>query len=154
MENCPFRAGDWVIYKPSSRGRGLIIMTDLSKLVPYRKYKVSRIEDNNYIVVEGFENSVPSGLFWTEFEPANENSDFKGEDLEYLGKGPNATGTSGGWEFKNEIYVRCGECGDFLHPWGAKDNFGCSCGGLFFDIDSGRFTPQEGDNSVEVFRTR
>lgn len=68
-EKCPFRVGDWVIYRPSSRGRGLIIMTDLCRLVPNQKYKVSRIEDRDYIVVEGFENSIPSGLFWTEFEP-------------------------------------------------------------------------------------
>ena len=67
-EKCPFSAGEWVIYKPSSRGRDLIIMTDLSRLVPNQKYKVSRIEDGVYVVLEGFENSVPSGLFWTEFK--------------------------------------------------------------------------------------
>jgi hypothetical protein len=76
-EKCPFKAGDWVTYKPSSRGRGLIIMTDLSRLIPNQKYKVSRIEGNDYIVVEGFENSVGGGLFWTEFEPAKENSNLK-----------------------------------------------------------------------------
>lgn len=73
-EKCPFRTGDWVIYRPSDRGRGLIIMTDLSRLIPNQKYKVSRIEDDFYIVVEGFENSVPSGLFWTEFKAVKESS--------------------------------------------------------------------------------
>jgi hypothetical protein len=68
MNECPFKVGDWVIYKPTSRGRDLIIMTDLAKLVPGQKYKVSRIDDGVYVVVEGFENAIPSGLYWSEFE--------------------------------------------------------------------------------------
>jgi hypothetical protein len=73
MVKCPFRVGDLVIYKPSSRGRGRIIMTDLSRLIPGEKYKIFRIEDDVYVVVEGFEHSIPSGLFWTEFITAVEN---------------------------------------------------------------------------------
>lgn len=67
MNECPFKVGDWVTYKPTSRGRDLIIMTDLAKLVPGQKYKVSRIDDGAYVVVEGFENAIPSGLYWSEF---------------------------------------------------------------------------------------
>ena len=67
-QECPFKIGDCVVYKPTARGRDLIIMTDLSKLMPGHKYKIARIDDEIYIVVEGFENSIPSGLFWTEFE--------------------------------------------------------------------------------------
>ena len=71
MENkCPFKVGDLVIYKPSTRGRDLIIMTDLANLVSGNEYKISRIDDENYVVVEGFENSIPSGLFWSEFVTA------------------------------------------------------------------------------------
>jgi hypothetical protein len=66
--NCPFKVGEWVVYKPSTRGRDLIIMTDLAKLVPGQRYKVARIDDDVYVVVEGFETSLPSGLYWTEFE--------------------------------------------------------------------------------------
>jgi hypothetical protein len=66
-EKCPFQVGDWVTYKPSSRGRGLIIMTDLSELVPGARYKITRIDEGVYVVVEGFEHATPSGLFWTEF---------------------------------------------------------------------------------------
>lgn len=68
MNECPFKIGDWVVYKPTSRGRDLLVMTDLAKLVPGQKYKVSRIDDGVYVVVEGFENAIPSGIYWTEFE--------------------------------------------------------------------------------------
>lgn len=66
-KQCPYKIGDVVIYKPSARGRDLIIMTDLAKLVPNQKYKISRIDDEVYVVIEGFENCLPSGLYWTEF---------------------------------------------------------------------------------------
>jgi hypothetical protein len=52
------------------QGRGLIIMTDLAKLQPGEKYKVVDIVDDVYLVVEGFEDSVPSGLYWSEFVSA------------------------------------------------------------------------------------
>jgi len=67
---CPFKVGDGVIYKPTSRGRGQIIMTGLSKLIPGQKYKVYEIFEDYYVVVEGFENCIPSGLYWTEFVAA------------------------------------------------------------------------------------
>lgn len=69
MERCPFRVGDIVIYKPTVRGRGYIIMTDLAKLIPGEKYKIARIDDDNFVVVEGFEHSPGGGLYWTEFAP-------------------------------------------------------------------------------------
>ena len=66
-EKCPFKAGDAVVYRPSRRGLGLNVMTDLAKLVPGQKYKISRIVQSRFIVVEGFEHSVAGGLYWTEF---------------------------------------------------------------------------------------
>ena len=42
-------------------------MTALAALKPGNKYKVVRIEKDVYIVVEGFENAVEGGLYWTEF---------------------------------------------------------------------------------------
>ncbi len=42
-------------------------MTDLAALEPGKKYKVARIDEDAYVVVEGFENGIPSGLYWTEF---------------------------------------------------------------------------------------
>jgi hypothetical protein len=69
-EKCPFKAGDTVVYRPTHRGRGLVIMTDLAALIPGNKYKVLRIEREAYVVVEGFENSVGGGLYWTEFAAA------------------------------------------------------------------------------------
>jgi hypothetical protein len=66
-EKCPFKVGDLVAYRPSSRGRGLGVMTDLAALKPGNLYKITKIIDESYIVVEGFENTVAGGLYWTEF---------------------------------------------------------------------------------------
>lgn len=66
-EKCPFKVGDTVVYRPSTRGRGLVIMTDLAALKPGNKYKIVRIDDDVSVVVEGFENAVGGGLYWTEF---------------------------------------------------------------------------------------
>jgi hypothetical protein len=66
-EECPFKAEDIVVYRPSNKGRGSIMMTDLSALKPGNKYKIARIEEDVYIVPEGFENAIPRGLCWTEF---------------------------------------------------------------------------------------
>jgi hypothetical protein len=64
---CPFKIGDTVIYRPSSRGRDLNVMTDLAALKPGGKYKIIRINKGVYVVPEGFENATPPGLYWTEF---------------------------------------------------------------------------------------
>ena len=44
-----------------------MVMTDLAALKTGEKYKISRIDDEAYVVPEGFENCNPSGLYWTEF---------------------------------------------------------------------------------------
>ncbi|HKY30311.1 MAG TPA: hypothetical protein VJM12_20435 [Pyrinomonadaceae bacterium] len=69
MQACPFQPGDWVIYQPTTRGRGHVIMTDLAQLQPGKKYKVAGIENDEYVVIEGFENSPGGGLYWKEFVP-------------------------------------------------------------------------------------
>ena len=66
-EICPFKVGDTVVYRPSNRGRGLGVMTDLAALQPGNKYKIVRIDEDVSVVVEGFENAVGGGLYWTEF---------------------------------------------------------------------------------------
>ena len=66
-QKCSFKVGDTVVYRPSSRGRGHIIMTDLAALKPDNKYKIARIDKDVYVVLEGFENTTPSGIYWTEF---------------------------------------------------------------------------------------
>jgi hypothetical protein len=71
VETCPFKVGDVVIYKPSFEGRGKVIMTDLADPKPGEQYKVTRIDKGVYVTVEGFEGSVPNGLYWTEFTPAD-----------------------------------------------------------------------------------
>jgi hypothetical protein len=67
MVQCPFKVGDTIVYRPSDRGRGLVIMTDLAALKPGNKYKIARIDDGVYVVVGGFENAAGGGLYWTEF---------------------------------------------------------------------------------------
>jgi hypothetical protein len=66
-QKCPFKAGDTVVYRPTMHGRGWLVHTDLASLVPGDKYKVVRIEKEDYLVVEGFENARAGGVYWTEF---------------------------------------------------------------------------------------
>ena len=66
-EKCPFKVGDRVVYRPSNRGRGLVVMTDLAALKPGERYKIARIDNDLYVVAQGFENAVGGGLYWTEF---------------------------------------------------------------------------------------
>lgn len=56
-----------VIYAPTSRGSDLLLMTDLAEMQPNKKYTVSEIYEDLYVVVEGFENAVPSAIYWSEF---------------------------------------------------------------------------------------
>jgi len=79
QENCPFKVGDTVVYRPSSRGRGLSVMTDFAALEPGRKYRIVRIDKGVYVVLEGFENAVAGGLYWTEFSACAATPD--GESL-------------------------------------------------------------------------
>lgn len=65
MENkCPFKVGEWVVYNPSFRGRGL---QEGDFLISGHRYKVRKIDENLYVSVEG-ENHPGGGLYWTEFE--------------------------------------------------------------------------------------
>ena len=41
----PFKAGELVLYTPSSHGRGLLVMTDLSALVPGQIYRVASVQE-------------------------------------------------------------------------------------------------------------
>jgi len=66
-QKCPFKVGDVVVYRPTLKGRGAVIMTDLAALKPGNKYKIVRIDEDVSVVVEGFENAVGGGLYWTEF---------------------------------------------------------------------------------------
>ena len=66
-EKCPFKAGDTLVYRPTIHGRGWLIMTDLAALIPGDKYKVFRVEQDVYLVIEGFENATAGGVYWTEF---------------------------------------------------------------------------------------
>lgn len=66
-EKCPFKVGDIVAYRPSNKGRGAVVMTELAALIPGNKYKIVRIDNDICVVVEGFENAAGGGLYWTEF---------------------------------------------------------------------------------------
>ena len=69
MTKCPFKSGDLVVYKPTSRGLGLSVMTDFRALQPGNRYKVVDVVKDVYLVLEGFENSPGGGLHWSEFAP-------------------------------------------------------------------------------------
>ena len=66
-EKCPFKVDDTVVYRPSNLGRGLDVMTEWAALKPGEKYKITRIDNDAYLIPEGFENAVGGGLYWTEF---------------------------------------------------------------------------------------
>jgi hypothetical protein len=68
-EKCPFKVGDTVVYRPSSRGHALNIMID-PQLQTGRPYKIVRIDEGVSVVVEGFENHYAGGIYWTEFSAA------------------------------------------------------------------------------------
>ena len=75
---CPFAVGDWVMYKPTKRGKDLDVMSSISEhLVPGRIYRVAEIQKSFYIVVEGYIHPG-GGIYWTEFgaaEPVGTNHD-------------------------------------------------------------------------------
>jgi len=67
MEPSPFKVGEMVRYKPSRRGLGLDANTPPEqKLVPNRAYRIEAVQQDNYIVVEGYRHSG-GGIHWTEF---------------------------------------------------------------------------------------
>ena len=66
MQPCPFKVGETVVYRPSSRGHALDVMID-PHLEKERKYKVARIDAGVSIIVEGFESHYAGGIYWTEF---------------------------------------------------------------------------------------
>lgn len=67
-DKCPFKVGDYVIYKPSLRGYGL---QEGDFLVPGRAYRIERVDKEAYLVIEG-EHHPGGGLYWTEFEKASD----------------------------------------------------------------------------------
>ena len=64
---CPFKAGDEVIYEPAAHGQ--LVNTDLAVLQRGVKYKIARVDKRKYVALEGFENSPGGGIYWTEFSP-------------------------------------------------------------------------------------
>jgi hypothetical protein len=67
MSKCLFKPGDYVIYKPSQRGYDFI---DGDRSIIGRKYRVVRIEDDNYVVIAGYQDPG-GGIYWTEFKKAD-----------------------------------------------------------------------------------
>lgn len=63
------------MYSPTSRGRDLLLMTDLADLQPNRRYKMTEIQEDTLVVVEGFESAVPSGLYWSEFKLSEDSEE-------------------------------------------------------------------------------
>ena len=69
----PFRVGDCVVYAPSYKG----YMTDVNapkseRLTPGGTYRVAKIQDEDYVLVEGYDHPG-GGIYWSEFQPASRN---------------------------------------------------------------------------------
>jgi hypothetical protein len=69
----------------------------------------------------------------------------------FLGRGPDATGPSLGWNNDNSIYYRCVKCGSFMLST-INEGFNCECGCMNLDIDAGRFGSRLGDDNILVYR--
>lgn len=67
IKKCPFKVGDVVVYSPTLRGRGQIIMTEYHALKHGARCKIVGIIDDSYLIVEGFENVSFGGVYWEEF---------------------------------------------------------------------------------------
>ena len=65
-EICPFKAGDYVVYKPSDKGWSYEQMRE--RFVPGRTYLVAAIEEERRGVVEGEDPAW--AIYWTEFQAA------------------------------------------------------------------------------------
>ena len=68
MNSNPFCIGDKVVYTPSLRGRGYLVMTDLSALELGCIYEIVELEDKDFLVLRGFEKCLPRSIHWTEFQ--------------------------------------------------------------------------------------
>jgi hypothetical protein len=64
---CPFRAAELVTYSPSDHDRGNLVMTEYVDLKRGGTYRITRIDKDFYLVLEGFEKTACGGLFWTLF---------------------------------------------------------------------------------------
>jgi len=70
-EKCPFEVGELVIYKPTPHGLAADAMAGPDgKLVPGKTYKVLEIQQDFYVLVEGYHNPG-DGIYWTEFAGAS-----------------------------------------------------------------------------------
>ena len=65
----PFKPGDEVVYTPSTRGFKIDVnFSGSARLEPGKTYRVKAIQDEAYVVVEGYDHPG-GGLYWTEFTP-------------------------------------------------------------------------------------
>ncbi len=71
-------------------------------------------------------------------------------ELEFLGTGPSATGSTYGWAMSPDIYFRCTRCGWFL-PARTRESVSCSCGSLSIDVDYARIGSDLVDKAIEVY---
>jgi hypothetical protein len=67
MNRCPFKPGDFVVYRPTWSGRARVELNELCDLVPGRTYVVADVVADSRVLISGFENRIRGGLDWTEF---------------------------------------------------------------------------------------
>jgi hypothetical protein len=67
---CHFKPGDAVVFAPTTRARGYLMHTRWEELTPGSVCKVSQVQMNQYVMLEGFEGEQP-GLYFTLFRAAD-----------------------------------------------------------------------------------
>ncbi|WP_329482085.1 hypothetical protein OG555_07465 [Kribbella sp. NBC_01484] len=68
-----------------------------------------------------------------------------------LGHGPSATGSSGGWSMRPELFAECPRCRELM-ALDPNETVSCPCGSLSKDADAGRFGSTLGDESIAIYR--
>ena len=81
------------------------------------------------------------------------NFDTKLEGYEFLGRGPEASGSSNGWERSDDLYFRCVKCGSIMSSLTSR-NYSCDCGAMFVDADYHRLGSNYGDENILVYVKR
>jgi hypothetical protein len=85
------------------------------------------------------------------YEPVEPAFPVEVPGFDFLGRGPTATGASGGWQGASDIYYRCVSCGELMCST-LRGYFSCYCKAMHCDWDAGRFGSSYGDKNVLVYR--
>ena len=71
--------------------------------------------------------------------------------VQFLGRGPAATGSGAGWHMRSDLFGRCPRCRDFmsLRPDTTES---CRCGCLYKE-EGGRLGSTLGDDRIAIYKS-